>query len=200
MPLVDDVAPLQATLDDYAERYRQAWRAMAAAKLGLRSFDEDRGDDALVVDLFETLAAEETDMTIFFRRLAALRVEDPEATDRLAAVRDAFYAPDDLPDEHARRVRSWLKRYVERCRHDARADAERQSAMDAVNPKYVLRNYLAQLAIDAIDQKDDPSVLAALQDTLRRPYDEQPEREAFAAKRPEWARHRPGCSTLSCSS
>ena len=72
--------------------------------------------------------------------------------------------------------------------------------MFSVNPKYVLRNWMAQLAIDAAE-KDDYSVAEALYELLKHPYDEQPQHEEkWFQKRPEWARHRVGCSMLSCSS
>jgi uncharacterized protein YdiU (UPF0061 family) len=71
--------------------------------------------------------------------------------------------------------------------------------MNAVNPKYVPRNYLAQQAIDAM-AAGDASVLEKLMRVLEHPYDEQPGNEAYAARRPEWARHKAGCSALSCSS
>jgi len=63
----------------------------------------------------------------------------------------------------------------------------------------VLRNYLAQEAIEGAEA-GDLSRLELLMRVLRRPYDEQPEHEALARKRPEWARTQPGCATLSCSS
>jgi uncharacterized protein YdiU (UPF0061 family) len=71
--------------------------------------------------------------------------------------------------------------------------------MNRVNPKYVFRNYLAQLAIDALE-RSDTSVMERLLTVLERPYDEQPAHQDLAVRRPEWARHRAGCSALSCSS
>ncbi|MGH8595351.1 MAG: hypothetical protein ACREXT_01685, partial [Gammaproteobacteria bacterium] len=92
-----------------------------------------------------------------------------------------------------------VRRYVARLARDVQDGDTRRAAMNRVNPKYVLRNYLAQLAIDQAEQGDNSLTLELL-DCLRRPYDEQPTRERFAAKRPDWARQRAGCSMLSCSS
>ena len=202
-PLVGDVEPLQEAIDLYAERFRTGWNDMMAAKLGLTRFVQ-ASDESLVVDLLALLGAVETDMTIFFRRLALVetgRVDratfsGPEL-DTLFG--EAYYRPEERTDAYRARLAAWLARYVERLRRDGVPDVERRNRMNAVNPHYVLRNYLAQLAIDRAEQ-GDPSIVEELLDVLRQPYVEQRGKDAYAEKRPEWARHRAGCSMLSCSS
>ena len=93
----------------------------------------------------------------------------------------------------------WLRSYMGRVCKNNTSHATRRRRMNAVNPKYVLRNYLAQLAIDKAEQGDF-SLVDELLELLRHPYDEQPDKKDFAKKRPDWARHRAGCSMLSCSS
>ena len=93
----------------------------------------------------------------------------------------------------------WLVAYRSRLAQDNADDRQRLERMNRVNPKYVFRNYLAQQAIDKAEQGDF-SMIDELLALFRHPYDEQPGKENYAAKRPEWARNRAGCSMLSCSS
>jgi len=179
LPLAQDQAPLAHGLEIYADTFSAAWKRALAAKLGLAALDGPE-DDALASELFELLAAAETDFTIFFRNLF---------TPTIDSLRPAYYA--EIPEE---KLQAWLAKYARR------SEGEDRGGMNAVNPKYVFRNYLAQQAIDAIEQSGDTAFLERLMRVLARPYDEQPAEQELAARRPEWARHKAGCSALSCSS
>lgn len=200
-PLIGDVERMQAVLQVYAETFNSGWQTMMAAKLGLQAFDP-LTDPPLVQELQEVLALTETDMTVFYRRLATVPCThqlDCIDDTLIAPLVDAYYDPQTVSAGHKARMAAWLRQYAERVRVDGTDDDTRRERMNRVNPNFVLRNYLAQQAIDRAEQGDFALVQHTL-DVLRRPYDEQPERQAFAAKRPEWARNRPGCSMLSCSS
>ncbi len=197
-PLIPDREDLEAGIHTYGRVYAESSRRIMGDKLGLRGFDA--GDDALASDLFAALQYAETDMTLFFRQLADVPVDEAAAgvSDEalVGPLRRAFYADD---GDAGRHLIGWLRRYVDRVRRDGEAPAVRRARMNRTNPKYVARNYLAQLAIDAL-AAGDASVIERLLTVLQRPYDEQPEHEELAARRPEWARHKAGCSALSCSS
>ena len=196
------VEPFQEGLLEYARTYNKGWQNMMAAKLGFECFNV-KTDEALINEVQKVLLLTETDMTLFYRHLADIKTDvdlDNTSDEQLMApLKVAYYKPEQLNDEIRSRTGEWLRAYINRLNQDNRGDTERKVAMNAVNPKYVLRNYLAQLAIDKAEEGDYSEVNELL-DVLRHPYDDQPEKERFAKKRPDWARHRAGCSMLSCSS
>ena len=197
--LTEEVAPLQAALQHYVQCYQASWATMRNAKFGLA-----QATDEVAQSLGETglalLQATETDMTIFFRNLSMVKTDLSLSNEALLApLLDAFYAPNDLPDGHLQQLSAWLRALIPVWQASWQNDALRVAAMNLSNPKYVLRNYLAQQAID-LAEKGDYSMVRDLQAVLKNPYDEQPGKDAYAGKRPDWARNRAGCSMLSCSS
>lgn len=202
-PLINAVEPLQQALESYRVEYEYCAQRDMANKLGLSQFDPAQDQD-LTDNLLQVLQTAEIDMTIFYRRLAHLSPDDiHQYTDQqwVDIVRPAYYQAADVTAEAA--MGNWLRTYAQRLQQDyvvnGNDDNQRRLRMNAVNPKYVLRNYLAQQAIDKATQGDNSEVEKLLQ-ILRNPYDEQPVYEEYFAKRPEWARHKAGCSMLSCSS
>ena len=178
LPLMDEDAVRRA-LRVYETTYNQAFLQGMGDKLGFEQTSRD--DLPLIMDLFRLLHNQHTDYTLFFRRLSEAAVGGA------APVRDLF------PDREA--YAAWEQRYQARLATEKRLPEERAAAMRAVNPKYILRNYLAQNAIEKAETGDFSEVERLL-DILRHPYDEQPAYEAYAKLPPDWGKH----LEISCSS
>ncbi|MBV1883363.1 MAG: YdiU family protein [Pseudomonadales bacterium] len=212
-PLIEEAEPLEKILENYKKEHVIKQGQMMAVKLGLTQY-ESVTDAPLIEELLQVLQVAETDMTIFFRNLANINAhdlgsenQDSQKTDLedqsdeflLAPLMEAYYHPDALGTKEKSRIAHWLRQYINRLNQDDVSHEDKYNSMNAVNPKYVLRNYLAQLAIDKSEQGDH-SMVNELLEVLRKPYEEQEGKASFAEKRPEWARNRAGCSMLSCSS
>lgn len=192
VPLFATTGPLEEALQRYVEAWIDADRDTVARKLGLAECRD--ADVELIQALYALLARGEVDMTLFFR---ALMDVDPQALS-LAPFAEAFYdgAKRDAVEAD---LLAWLARYAARVAEDPLSPDARRERMRLANPKYVLRNYLAQLAIDRAEQGDAGGIHELLE-VMRHPYDDQPGMERFAQRRPDWARTKAGCSMLSCSS
>ncbi len=195
-PLIEEAVHLQEILEEYQEEVSIAYVDMMKSKLGLS--ESDANDPILIADLEKALQSTETDMTLFFRYLSKFRPDD-SVSDGLNLVQEAFYTPDAVQGTIKTNWEAWFSAYAKRLQKETIGSDERLQAMNAINPKYVLRNYMAQLAIDAAEQ-GDCKVLEELFNLLKNPYGEQPAHEKWFARRPEWARNKVGCSMLSCSS
>ena len=194
-PLIDETAPLEEILEGYKSNFEKKSQDMMRAKLGLILAKET--DINLIQSLEDNLQAIETDMTIFFRLLSSFKKEQPEKGIEL--IQNAFYTPEKLVGKVLTDWKHWFASYAKRLEKETISYEERDQHMKTTNPKYVLRNYMAQLAIDNAN-KGDFLLLEELHQLLKKPYEEQSKFEHWFAKRPEWARHKVGCSMLSCSS
>lgn len=182
LPLIGEVEDVQTALSGYGAAYQEKIDDLLHAKLGLQTRQET--DGALIDAMFRLMQDNHVDFTLFFRRLGELQRENAAAD---APLRDLFI------DRAA--FDAWAGQYRLRLGQENSSDAGRRLAMHAVNPKYILRNYLAQVAIDKAQDKDF-SEIARLQKVLERPFDDQPEYETYAALPPDWASE----LEVSCSS
>jgi uncharacterized protein YdiU (UPF0061 family) len=181
-PLISKEAAVEA-LDQYEPVFNTHYTTLMARKLGLKAFQN--GDAPLLIDLLSLLQANRIDYTNFFRALGNFKQAPGEKN---ADLRDRFI---DVAAFDA-----WAERYRVRLLADERQDEQRKSEMDQVNPKYILRNYLAQIAIQKATQERDYSEIDRLLTLLKHPFDEQPEQGHYAAPPPEWAKG----IQVSCSS
>ncbi len=198
-PLINQAEPLQQILNDYAVDFQQQWLAMMQTKLGLLTTHKD--DLSLILALEELLSRIETDMTIFYRQLAKIPIEQELLKDNawFHYFEHCYYVAEQVSEDYLEDFSQWLAAYFDRIKLDQSSQEQRVSLMNSVNPNYVLRNYLAQQAIDKAEL-GDYSEIKRLQKILSHPYDEQPNFQEYAQKRPAWAKNKAGCGMLSCSS
>ena len=211
------LAPLVSNIDDYIDHleawpdhFRKRFTQMLCTKLGTLAGTEEgikvsEAERVLIKEALPIWQNAELDMTIFFRTLNRLTPKDSLQTWQ-SEIRHSLYQDQGRLSAVAREEgRQALWEWLANLRThlsltQARQDPERRQAiMNQVNPAYVLRNYLAQEAIEALEAgNEDP--LHQLHHILKTPYTEQKGGEVYQQLRPEWARHKPGCSRLSCSS
>ncbi len=199
-PLIEQAEPLKQTLSNFNNNYQKQWHQMMAKKLGFSEFIAET-DEVIIHELLEILSVIETDWTLFYRQLSKVPCEIITQTDKelFSTMIDAYYHPEEISASYRERMTGWLRTYQRRILLNSVSTDARIKQMNSVNPKFVFRNYLAQLAIDKAEQ-GDYSMIEELLEVLSDPYAEQPDKKFYAEKRPEWARHRAGCSMLSCSS
>ncbi len=195
-PLIEEAKPLELLLQEFQQLYLSDYLDMMRSKLGLKKIDA--GDGKLISKLEKNLQLSETDMTIFFRELSSVK-KNASPGSAIATINEAFYKPEEIKKEILKSWENWFEKYLNRLNLEDHSDEERTIAMNSVNPKYVLRNYMAQVAIETAE-KEDYTILKELHGLLKNPYEEQAELDKWYAKRPDWARDKIGSSMLSCSS
>lgn len=187
LPLLDN-SPEQAAviandkLRRYVEIYNRHYRENMRAKFGLGT--EDDSDAELMKDFMYRLGKDKADFTIAFRELSKF----PSAGDVPNTMRDLFL------DREA--FDNWAERYQRRLQQENSIDEERHATMQRVNPKFILRNYMAEVAIRKAEDEKNYSEIDRLMTILQSPYDEHPEHEHYAGHPPDWADQ----LSVSCSS
>jgi len=149
-----------------------------------------REDQQLVEDLLGLMKEDHVDYTILFRKLCDFTTEDinnPDSNNN-SAIRDIFIQREQFDQ--------WANRYQQRLTKEGSNDKQRSTEMKRVNPKYILRNYMAEVAIKKAENEKDYSEIDRLFKLLQNPFDEQPENKMYAGLPPEWSNE----ISVSCSS
>jgi serine/tyrosine/threonine adenylyltransferase len=161
---------LTNALGEFPITYGETWLTLFRQKLGLSTEQDDDMD--LIERLLQVMHDSKVDFTALFRDLADINTNAPAKEAKLR---------NDFIDRDA--IDQWLGDYITRLKTESSVDADRKVAMNTVNPKYILRNHLAQAAIEKAQRKDFSEV-AKLLSILEQPYDEQDQHEEYAAPPP----------------
>jgi uncharacterized protein YdiU (UPF0061 family) len=169
---------LVRALKQYEPEFLNQFRNIMASKIGLEEYQPD--DEQLINQLLEIMQTNNVDYTIFFRQLADYSADNP-------SIRDQFIDRESFD--------TWADKYRQRLQQQSSSEQQRHQQMHSVNPKYALRNYMAQAAIDAAQQGDYTEVNLLLE-ILQAPFAEHPKAEKYADLPPDWAEQ----ISVSCSS
>jgi uncharacterized protein YdiU (UPF0061 family) len=193
-PLVKKAQPFEDALKSFRPKHHRTYLNMMRSKLGLKSEKDE--DEDLILRLEHCFSLSACDMSIFFRELCSL---DWSEKALLPQVKIAFYDWEEIQGEVEEEWSTWFAEYLNRWSEEETESHVRQAGMKKINPKYVLRNYMAQIAIEAAE-KGNFGLIHELYMLLQAPYEEQDSMEKWYAKRPDWAKNKVGASMLSCSS
>ncbi|CAI9106638.1 OLC1v1005841C1 [Oldenlandia corymbosa var. corymbosa] len=178
-------------MERYGTKFMDDYQYIMTQKLGLPKYNKQ-----LLSKLLNNMAVDKVDYTNFFRLLSNIKADPTIPEDELLVPLKAALL--DIGKERKEAWTSWVQSYIQELSTGDISDEQRKASMDSVNPKYVLRNYLCQSAIDAAEMGDFEEVRRLLK-LIERPFDEQPGMEKYARLPPAWA-YRPGVCMLSCSS
>ncbi|KAJ0714115.1 putative virus capsid protein, alpha-helical [Helianthus annuus] len=178
-------------LERYGTKFMDDYKAVMTKKLGLQNYDKE-----LISNLLNNMAVDKVDYTNFFRLLSNVKADLTTPDEELLVPLKPVLL--DVDQERKVAWTSWVKTYIQELSGSGVSDEDRKASMNSVNPKYILRNYLCQNAIDKAEQGDFEEVRRLLK-VMERPYDEQPGMDEYARLPPAWA-DRPGVRMLSCSS
>ncbi|HRG20194.1 MAG TPA: YdiU family protein [Saprospiraceae bacterium] len=196
-PLIEETEGLQAILSDFPLKYKKNYLAMMRSKLGLSTSQDD--DVFQIRRLLDLMERDRIDYTLFFRTLSQINASNFGAQTWEILIKETSYLGAEILAPKLQDWHSWLEWYTERLQAEGSIDEERTLAMNAVNPRFILRNYMVQLAIEAAE-KGDYSKVESLYQLSKTPYKVQDGDDAWIVKSPDWAFEKPGCSMLSCSS
>lgn len=192
-PLIEDAKALETILESYKKNFSDKHNKMFSSKLGLFNKSISQTTASFTEEFLEKL---KLDYTLFFRLLSERQLSEEYFQEILAL---SSYLNKEEIDKLADYSHEWFVHYTELVQQENLNWTERSKRMLQINPKYVLRNFMAQEAIE-LAEKGDYQLISELYEMLKKPYDDQPKYNKWFTKRPDWATNKIGCSMLSCSS
>lgn len=192
-PLIKDEKEIINILKKYRQEFNEEHTIMLLSKLGIKKQEEN--DESLIEELLNLLEISSIDMTLFFRNLNKLNRKNK--LEHLKIIEKDSYLTSSMFKKYKKKWLKWLELYSKRI--ESINEIERVKIINKTNPKYIIRNYMVQLAIEEAE-KGNYKLIEELFELSKQPYNEQPKYEKWFSKRPLWAENKIGCSMLSCSS